>query len=108
MCSRIGGSPGVEKLSFFIVNDYVVLRFVGEQQDAAFPVLDHFMAVLYGMLRRIEFTPFGIEPVLFVALAKNNLIVITERKMRGKPQCRSSCGSPADKMFPVHTLHILK
>ena len=67
-------APGCEELSFFIVDDDVVLCFVGEQEDAALGILYHFVAVFYRIAVEVELAPLVVESIAFVVLTEDRVV----------------------------------
>ena len=67
-------SPGADQFSAFIIDDHIVLCFIGEQNDASQFILHHFMTIFYRVLRCIYLAPFRIDAVAFVVMSKNYFI----------------------------------
>ncbi len=67
-------SPGFNKFPTFIVNDNVVFGFVCQQKYPAFYILNHFVAIIYRGLPRIEHSPFFVHTVGHLIVTINRII----------------------------------
>jgi hypothetical protein len=70
MCTRVFTSPGFEQFTGFIVDDYIVFGFIGQQHNASFGILHHFVAILYRRLPGIQYSPTLHYPVFVRSMAK--------------------------------------
>ena len=60
--------PAVQQFARPIVDQYVVLRFIRQQQDPPAPIHHQFMTILHRM-PCIKHAPFGIHPISKIAMS---------------------------------------
>jgi len=62
-------TPGTQQLAARIIDQDIIMRLVSEQEDPAFFVLHHFVAVVHGKLLGIRLAPGRIQPVAHAVVA---------------------------------------
>jgi hypothetical protein len=74
MRTGIFRAPGGEQLAAAVVDQHIILRFVGNQQNTPLLVLHHLVTILHRVACRIGFAPYGINAVAFVVVAQNGFL----------------------------------
>ena len=87
MSAREVVPPGGEEFSRRAIDKDVVLCFVGEQEDPAFFVLHHFVAVVHRSFILVGFAPLGVHGIEHSIVSVERTFFVGEHVFRYKESC---------------------